>query len=541
MKIVEQRVLRGPNIYSPRPAFLAVLDLEDLDDVSSAAIPGFAERLIALIPTLDEHRCSLGYRGGFVERLREGTYMAHIVEHVLIELQCLAGPELGFGKARMVKGRPRHYRIVCSYLIEPLVVQALPFAMEIVERLARGEPVPDFEARLDALTDIADAEALGPSTQAVVDAATKRGIPTLRLAGATSLFQLGWGAQAKRVRATITGDSSYLAVDIASDKDLTKQLLAEAGLPVPRGETVRTVERALAFMQRLRRPVVVKPLDANQGKGVTVDVRDEACLVAAFARAREWGRSVLVEEFIEGDDYRVLVVDGRVVAASHRRPPSVNGDGVHTVRELVEQENRNPLRGRGHNTPLTRIRLDEAAQEELRKQGFGPDAVPPAGTLVRLRGNANLSTGGTAADVTDRLHPETARACERAAKAIGLDVAGIDLVCQDAGRTLGAQHGAIIEVNAAPGIRMHEHPSSGMPRRAGAAIVDSLFRDGEEGRIPTIAVTGTNGKTTTTLALASVMRAAGYRTGAATTEGIWLDNERIARGDCSGYWSARML
>ncbi|HYD54495.1 MAG TPA: cyanophycin synthetase [Gemmatimonadaceae bacterium] len=541
MKIVEQRLLRGPNIHSPRPAFQAIVDLEDLDDVSSAAIAGFAERLVALIPSLDEHRCSTGHRGGFVERLHEGTYMAHIAEHVLIELQCLAGPELGFGKARMVKGRPRHYRIVTSYVVEPLVLAAFPLALEIVERLAKGQEVPDFETRLDALRDLADDDALGPSTRAVVEAAQARNIPALRLAEGTGFFQLGWGARAQRIRATITGRTSHVAVDVASDKQLTKELLGQAAIPVPRGSTVRTPEALLDAMRRIGRPVTIKPLDANQGKGVTVDVRDEASALAAFARAQEWGRRVIVEESIRGEDHRVLVVAGRVVAASRRRPPQVAGDGVHTVAELVAGENRNPLRGSGHLSPLTRIRLDAAALELLAMQGLAPESIVPAGTLVLLRGNANLSTGGTAEDVTDRLHPDTAHACERAARAVGLDVAGVDLVCEDIGRGLGEQRGAIIEVNAAPGIRMHEFPSSGVARRAGAAIVDSLFRPGEDGRIPVIAVTGTNGKTTTTLAIGSVMRAAGYHTGVTTTEGVYIDERQVKQGDCSGYWSARMV
>jgi cyanophycin synthetase len=540
MKIVEHRLLRGPNIHSPRPAFLAVLDLEDLDEVSSAALPGFADRLVKLIPTLDEHRCSTGRRGGFVERLHEGTYMAHIVEHVLIELQCLAGTEVGFGKARMVRGVPRHYRIVCSYLIENVVVEAASFALHVVASIARNEEVPDFEQRVAALRAIVRSEELGPSTRAVVEAARQRGIPVMRLAEGTSLFQLGWGSRAVRIRATITGRSSYIAVDLASDKQLTKTLLRQCGIPVPAGDPALSADEAVQIMKRIGRPVTIKPLDANQGKGVTVNIQTEEAARAAFEFAHQWSRRVIVEEYIDGDDHRVLVVGDRVVAASHRRPPSVTGDGIHTVRELADAENQNPLRGDGHGSALTRIPLDPSAEQELVKQGLTWEAVPVAGRHVRLRGNANLSTGGTAEDVTDRLHPDTERACVRAAQTIGLDVAGVDLVCRDVGRPLQAQRGGVIEVNAAPGIRMHEHPSTGVPRRAGGAIADILVPQ-DDGRIPTIAVTGTNGKTTTTLAIANVMRMAGYRTGVTTTEGVFIDGHTVMTGDCTGYWSARMV
>jgi cyanophycin synthetase len=426
-------------------------------------------------------------------------------------------------------------------LSESLVQQALVLSLQTVDHLAHGRSVPEFPQRLAELRALVRREALGPSTAAIVNAARQRGIPVLRLADASSLFQLGWGARAQRVRATITGRTGHVAVDIASDKHLTKRLLSEAGIAVPRGEIVQTVQGALAVMQRLGLALAVKPLDANQGKGVTVNVQGEEALRAAFARAAEWSRRVIVEEFIEGDDHRVLVVGDRVVAASRRHPPSVTGDGSRTVRQLVEAENGNPLRGDGHATPLSRIPLDAGALEALAKQGLDFDSVPPEGTLVYLRGNANLSTGGTAEDVTDRLHPETASACVRAARAIGLDVAGIDLMCVDIGRALHAQRGAIIEINAAPGIRMHEHPSSGIARRAGEAIVDSLFEQRSDGRIPIIAVTGTNGKTTTTLAIGSILRHAGYRTGVTTTEGVYIEEQVIARGDYTGYWSARMV
>jgi cyanophycin synthetase len=539
MKVVERRVLRGPNLHSRSPCFMAVLDLEQLDEVSSTDVPGFTDRLVALIPSLEEHRCSPGHRGGFIERLREGTYMAHIVEHVTIELQCLAGHEVGFGKARMVRGQARHYRVVVAYQEEEAVERAFDMAVDLVQRIAAGEPYA-IDAAVAQLKAIAARVALGPSTRAIVEAARNRSIPVVRLTPTANLFQLGWGVAQQRIQAATTSQTNYIAVGIASDKELTKRLLEEAGIPVPQGETVSTLEAAQAAARRIDGPVVVKPLDGNQGKGVSTGVLHPA-VADAFARARLHGEEVIVEQHINGHDYRVLVIGDQVVAAARRVPPSVVGDGVSTVRQLVERENLAPVRGDGHENVLTKIRLDDICAVELALQGQGFDTVPAAGLRVRLRGNANLSTGGTAEDVTAVVHPETARACVRAARKIGLDVAGIDLVCADIERPLREQRGAIIEVNAAPGIRMHEHPSQGERHHVGAAIVDSLFPRHSDGRIPTIAITGTNGKTTTTLAISHVMQRLGRVTGTATTEGVFINGQMIASGDCTGYWSARSV
>lgn len=540
MKILERRMLRGPNIHSDRPCFLAVLDLESLDDVSSASVPGFVDALLAAMPTLQRHRCSPGYVGGFVERLRDGTYMAHIVEHVTIELQCIAGTAVGFGKTRAVRGKPRQYRVVVAYKAEGLVEAALDVAIALVTRLAASEPY-DLAEHLERLTQLADQAMLGPSTRAIVDAAEQRGIPAFRLSLRGSLFQLGWGARQQRIQATITSQTNHVAVGIASDKELTKQLLAEAGLPVPRGRTVSSFEGALAAARSAGRAVAIKPLDGNQGKGVTTAVTGDEAVGAAFQRAQAFSRRVIVEQHITGDDYRVLVIGDQLVAASRRVPPEVTGDGHSTIRQLVDVANADPRRGDGHMNVLTKIRLDDAAVKELGHQSLDFDAVPGAGRVVRLRGNANLSTGGTAQDVTSDVHPDTAWACVRAARKIGLDVAGIDLVCGDIARPLADQGGAIIEVNAAPGIRMHEHPSFGERHHVGRAIVDSLFPDDGDGRIPVVAVTGTNGKTTTTLAIAHVMQRLGRVTGAATTEGVTIAGRRVVTGDCTGYWSARTV
>jgi cyanophycin synthetase len=539
MKIVEQRLLRGPNLYAARPCLLTVLDLQDLYQVSSRDIDGFTARLLTAIPSLMSHRCSPGHFGGFVERLKDGTYMGHIVEHVTLELQCLVGTPAGFGRTRRVRGEPGRFRVVCAFKDEHVVTQAFDLAVELVAALAHGRDY-DLSEPLAALRRTAERHAVGTSTAAVLKAARRRRIPYFRVTETGNLFQLGWGSRQKRLQATMTGDASNIACRIASDKQLTKALLKEAGVPVPDGAVVTTVEEAQRAARRLRGPATVKPLDANQGKGVTTRCTTPEEVAEAFEGARRHSRSIIVERFIEGQDYRVLVTGDKVAAASLRRPPTVIGDGHRSVRELVEVENQNPARGKGHANIMTQIALDEHAATQLRKQGYTFDSVPSVGVPVTLRSNANLSTGGTAEDVTDLLPEETRDTCVRAARKIGLDVAGIDLVCRDISQPLENQLGAIIEVNAAPGIRMHQYPASGTPRDAGDAIVDAMYGD-RDGRIPVIAITGTNGKTTTALMTGHCVRLAGLRTGVTTTEGIYLDGKRIVKGDCSGYWSARTV
>ncbi len=539
MKTIEQRLLRGPNLYAAKPCLLSVLDLEDLHGVTSRDVPGFTEALLAILPGLMSHRCSPGYAGGFVERLRDGTYMGHIVEHVTLALQCLVGQPVGFGRTRRVREHPGQFRVVCAYKDEHVACEAFDLACALVDALAHGQAFA-LEAPLAALQHTADRHAIGTSTAAVLKAARRRKIPYFRVAETSNLFQLGFGSRQKRLQATMTGDASNIACRIASDKQLTKTLLKEAGVPVPDGTVVTTVEEAQRAARRLRGPATIKPLDANQGKGVTTRCTTPEEVGEAFEAARKHSRSIIVERFIEGQDYRVLVTGEKVAAASLRRPPTVVGDGRRSISELVAQENLNPARGKGHANVMTQIALDEHAAIELRKQGYDADSVPPAGMPVTLRGNANLSTGGTAEDVTALLPEETRDICVRAARKIGLDVAGIDLVCRDIAQPLDSQHGAVIEVNAAPGIRMHQYPADGTPRDAGDAIVEAMYGE-RDGRIPVIAITGTNGKTTTALMTGHCVRQAGLRTGVTTTEGIYIDGKRIIKGDCSGYWSARTV
>jgi cyanophycin synthetase len=526
MRIKEERLLRGPNLWADTPCLLAIIET----GAGDAATPGFVARLLAALPGIAPEAAA---------RLSDSGCAAEAVEPVVMALQRLAGAPGAFSCTVTPSGGDSHYRAVCGYSIEQVATEALAHALELIATLSAGEAftVADAVERLHAT---ATRYAIGTSTGAVLAAAHRRGIPSLRLTDEANLFQLGWGSRQKRLQATITGATNAIAVGIASDKQLTKALLEQAGVPTPAGSTATTLEEAQRIAGRLGRLVTIKPLDGNQGKGVTTMCGTPEEVARAFEHARSYGRRVIVEEYLSGRDYRVLVTGTNVAAASWRRPPCVVGDGHSSVRELVEVENRNPARGAGHTNILTRIPLDELAEQTLARQGYGLDSVPPAGAQVDLRGNANLSTGGTAEDVTDLLPESTRELCVRTARTIGLDVAGIDIVCEDIALPLRGQHGGIIEVNAAPGIRMHQYPSRGQSRDAGAAIVDALFGE-DVGRIPVIAVTGTNGKTTTSLMIAHAARRAGVRAGAATTSGVFIDGELTLSGDCTGYRSARSV
>jgi cyanophycin synthetase len=525
MRILEQRFLRGPNLYSAAPCLMAVADPAGLD-----LAPGFGARLLALLPELSPEVAA---------RLAGIQNAAQALEPVVMELQRLAGAPADFSQTLDVPRKTEVRRAVCGYRTEQVARLAFDTALDLIKAVARGEDF-DLARALDALHETAEDYAIGTSTGAVVNAALKRGIPSLRITDEANLFQLGWGSKQKRLQATITGATNSIAVGIASDKQLTKTLLEQAGVPVPGGSTVTTLADAQRVARRLGGPATIKPLDANQGKGVTTTCTTPEEVERAFEHARKYGRYVIVEEFLAGRDYRVLVTGNKIAAASWRRPPCVTGDGKSTVRELVEVENRNPARGEGHTNILTKIPLDDLAASTLAKQGYGFDSIVPGGVSVDLRGNANLSTGGTAEDVTDLLPEETREICIRAARTIGLDVAGIDVICQDISQPLREQKGGIIEVNAAPGIRMHQYPSRGTPRDAGAAIVEALFGD-SDGRIPVVAITGTNGKTTTSLLIAHAARLSGLRTGVTTTEGVYIDGQLTMKGDCTGYRSARSL
>ncbi len=537
MKIESIKSIPGPNVYTDEPVLVATLDLEDLADTASDEIDGFVDRLLALLPGLHEHHCSPGHPGGFVERLRRGTYMGHIVEHIALELSGHAGIEVGFGKTRYA-GTPGRYNVVVEYKAEHAMKHLVRAAVEIVEAVRNGVPF-DLEACFRTAHEIIEDTELGPSTLAIVEAARKRNIPVRRLNDA-SLIQLGYGRYRRLIEATVTNHTNMIAVDIAQDKALTKALLGEASIPVPHGTVVRSAEEAVSALGELSPPLVVKPLDGNQGKGVSMELRTEEDIRRAFETASRFCDQVLVEEQLMGQDYRVLVVNGTMVAAAERRPAHVTGDGKHTVQELIELTNLDPRRGEGHRKCLTRINVDDVTTACLLAAGKCLESVPATGEIVVLRDNANLSTGGTATDVTDIVHPEVRSLCERAARLIGLDVCGIDLVMPDISKA-PAPGGGIVELNAAPGIRMHQSPSCGTPRDVGGAIVDMLYPPGVPSRIPIIAITGTNGKTTTARLIRHIMASRGLTVGMTSTDGIYIGDQRIATGDMSGPRSARSV
>ena len=537
MKIEAMRTLAGPNVYTHRPALLMRLDLEELAGRETHEVGGFVERLLAALPGLSTHHCSRGYEGGFVERLMEGTYFGHVVEHVTLELTGLAGVGVTHGKTR-AEEEPRVYNVVVEYKAEQATRYLLETAVALVEALVRGEKFP-LEEKVEEARRIAARTELGPSTRAIIEAAARRGIPWERV-GTGSIVRLGWGRHRRFIQAATSDLTSSVAVETACDKDLTKLVLEQAAVPVPHGLVVATEEEALAAFEDLGAPVVVKPLDGRQGYGVSLNLSTAEEVRAAFRIARDFSADVLVEELLRGRNYRVLVVNGETVAASERLPCHVRGDGAHTVAELVEIANRDPLRGEGHEKPLTKIVVDEIVLAHLRKNGLALDYVPAPGEAVTLRDGINLSTGGVARDVTDEVHPSVRLLCERAARAVGLDICGVDLVLEDISQPFEPGSGGVIELNASPGLRMHVFPSEGRPRDVGGKIVEMLFPAGD-GRIPVVSVTGTNGKTTVARMIGHVLASTGLNVGVTTTDGIWVGGRQIAKGDTTGPHSARTV
>ena len=545
MKLEETRVYRGPSPYGYRPVIRLTLDLEELEAHPSNVIPGFVERLLADIPSLDEHGCSYGEPGGFVRRLRDGTWFGHIAEHVALELQCLAGTPVTYGKTRSA-GRDGRYHVIFSYEDEQVGKRAADLALRYLRGILpagfadRLDPPVVLRTELEELARLAERVALGPSTRSLVEEAKRRGIPTLRL-NDRSLVQLGWGVHQQRIQATVTSQTRHIAVEIAQDKQLTNALLEKAGLPVPRHERAGCAAEAVEIAERFGYPVVVKPMDLSHGRGVALDLRDAAQVTLAWDKAFELSNYVLVEAYHQGNDHRVLVVDGNVVAVAERVPGHVVGDGARTIGALVEAVNADPRRGVGHEKVLTRIEIDHQAERLLKLAGRTLDTVLAAGEVFALRTTGNLSTGGTAVDKTDVIHPDNAEIAVRAAKVIGLDVAGVDLICEDISKSVRDHGGVIVEINAAPGFRMHVAPTVGTPRNVAAPVIEMLFPAGATARIPTAAITGTNGKTTTSRMVAHILKMGGKRVGLTTTDGIYIDGERILRGDMTGPWSARVV
>src|SRR5580692_9783882 len=549
MQITERRVYVGPSLYAHFPVIRLTIDLGDLEKWPSAKIQGFNDRLLTALPALDQHHCSYSEAGGFVRRLKdgEGTWLGHVFEHVAIELQCQAGAKVSFGKTRGT-GEPGVYHVVYEYEEERVGLEAGVLAHQLLEeilpdRLRTAEVVPpdfDIRAEIRSLIRYAEDRQLGPSTFSLVHAAETRDIPWLRL-NDRSLLQFGQCKHQKRIQATITSSTSHIAVELASDKEETNKLLGDLGLPVPRQRLVRSEKEAVRAADKLGYPVVLKPLDANHGRGVTTDVRDEAQVKLAFEKAREHSRSVIVETFLEGLDHRMLVIGGELVAVAKRVPGHVVGDGKHTIAELVDEVNADPRRGIGHEKVLTRIELDPEAERMMARKSYTAASVPPKDEMVMLRGTGNLSTGGTAIDLTDVTHPDNREVAKRAARAIGLDVVGVDFITPDMTRSHREVGGGICEVNAAPGFRMHVAPTEGTPRDVGKLVIDMLFPPGTPSRIPIATVTGTNGKTTTARMLAHIHKMNGSTVGLTTTDGVYVDGERTVSGDMTGPVAARMV
>lgn len=548
MQILETRVYRGPNLYALWPTIRLHVDLGELESYPTTKLPGFADRLLELIPTLREHTCGLGVPGGFVQRMEEdeGTWLGHVLEHIAIELQCLAGTWVTFGKTRG-EGLPTgHYHVVYSYIEEPVGIGAGRLALRLIRHLlpperAAHDPSPfDWSEELEGFIRMAQRRSLGPSTRALVKAAEERGIPWMRL-DESSLVQLGHGKHQRRIRAAVTSETRCIAAEIASDKRLTRQVLDDLGLPVPRQALVWDADEAVEEAERIGYPVVVKPLDANHGNGVAINLKTAEQVRDAFEKARDAGSGVLVESLLQGNDYRILVVNGTVVAAAQRVPGHVVGDGKHTIAELVEIENSDPRRGVGHEKVLTRLALDDQALRLISEAGHTLETVLPEGETFYLRSTGNLSTGGTAIDKTDSIHYDVRVMAERAVRAIGLDVAGVDYLSPDISRSYKDVGGGIVEVNAGPGFRAHLAPTEGQPRDVAGKVIEMLFPSGTTSRIPIAAITGTNGKTTTTRMVGHMLKLAGYTVGMTTTDGVYIDGALTLRGDMTGPFSSQLV
>ena len=538
LRVSRLRAVRGPNFWRLAPVIACDVRLGSLESVPSTAMPGFNERLVAALPTLREHPCSRGTEGGFLERLDEGTHLPHILEHVALELQTLAGSDVSFGRV-VPSGDEGVWWLIVEYEEEDVGLQSVREAVRLVKACMTGEEI-DVAEMVEDLHDTLESVRLGPSTAAIVEEARRRGIPVRRL-NSYSLVQLGLGKNLRRVQAAMSDYTSAIAVEIAQDKDDTRRVLGNIGLPVPQGGIASSVERAVELAEEIGFPLILKPLDASHGRGISGRLDDEEGLRRAWEANKDMGRRMVIERFVTGRDHRVLVVDGKVVAVAERVPAHVIGDGTHTIRELIQAANEDPRRGRGHTKVLTHLPDDRHTDAYLEKTGRSIDQVPAEGEQVFLRATANLSTGGTSVDRTDEMHPDNVTACEMAAGIVGLDIAGIDVLSPDISVPFRENGAVIIEVNAAPGLRMHSHPSEGTPRNVGAPIIDMLYPPGTPFTIPVIAITGTNGKTTTTRLTAHLFRQTGKTVGFTTTDGVYLQNRQVMEGDMTGPFSANII
>lgn len=540
MKIIDFKILRGPNYWSIRRSKLIQmqLDLEELEEKPTNKIPGFSARLQQLLPGMYEHRCSVGVPGGFFERVEEGTWMGHVIEHIALELQTMAGMTTGFGRTRGT-GKTGEYYVVYSYVEEDAGVFAGESAVKIAQALIDGVDY-DLEKDIQTLREIREETALGPSTGGIVKEAAKRGIPFIRL-NKYSLVQLGYGMYQKRIRATIASTTSTIAVDIAGDKEETKALLDAAEIPVPKGVTIHNEEELQKAINYIGFPSVIKPVDGNHGKGATTNINSKEMAEIAFLAAKNYSRNVIYEKFIKGFDFRLLVINHKFICAALRTPASVVGNGKSTIKELIDETNKDERRGFGHEKVLTQISIDNFTLTMISNAGYTLDSVLKPGEQLLLKPTANLSTGGTSTDVTEEVHSANIFMAERISKIIGLDICGIDVMAPDLKNPITENGGAVLEVNAAPGFRMHLEPTEGLPRNVAEPVIDMLFPKGSNGRIPIIAVTGTNGKTTTTRLIAHICKAVGYKVGFTTSDGVYIQNNLMMKGDCTGPVSAQFV
>lgn len=540
MVIREINAMRGPNYWSIRrhKLIVMVLDLEEMENRPSNSIEGFKERLEKKFPDMYEHRCSVGVPGGFFERVSEGTWMGHIIEHIALEIQTMAGMDVGFGRTRGY-GEKGVYNVVFAYMEEAVGVYAASAAVRICESLIIGEEY-DMSKDIQEMREIREEVRLGPSTGSIVEEAAFRGIPWIRL-NKHSLCQLGYGAHQKRIQATVTSETSNIAVEIAGDKEDTKYLLEQAEIPVPRGQILQSEINLQEVVEYIGFPLVTKPIDGNHGRGISVNIKNLEDAVSGFRAAKMVSNSVIIERYITGDDYRLLVINNILVAAAKRTPAHVVGDGKKNIEQLVHDVNRDPRRGYGHENVLTQISINDLTLGIITANGYTLKTVLNPGEILILKDTANLSTGGTAEDVTDIVHPANIFMAERISKIIDLDICGIDIVTTDISKPLEETDGAVIEVNAGPGFRMHLAPTKGLPRNVAAPVIDKLFPYGSTGKIPIIAVTGTNGKTTTTRLIAHFAKQKGLKVGYTTSDGIYIQNRMLTKGDCTGPLSAEFV
>ena len=540
MKIREIRAMRGPNYWSIRRHKLIVmtLDLEDYEEKPTNKIDGFLERLKAMFPGMYEHRCSVGCAGGFFQRVEEGTWMGHVIEHIALEIQSLAGMEVGFGRTRGY-GEEGVYSVVFSYLEEKAGRYAAEAATNIAIALSENTPY-DLEVDIQEMREIRESERLGPSTGSIIEEAVSRGIPWMRL-NKYSLCQLGYGVNQKRIQATVSSTTSSIGVEVACDKEDTKHLLEQANIQVAKGDIVRTERQLKAAVRYVGYPLVIKPINGNHGRGITININDWDAALEGYKAAKEISRSVIVERFVVGDDYRLLVIDHKLVAAAKRTPANVIGNGKDTIQTLIDTVNADPRRGYGHENVLTMIKVNEMTENILSAKNYTLDTILEKDEVLHLKDTANLSTGGTAEDMTENVHPENIFMAERISKVIDLDICGIDVMTTDISKPLRETGGAVLEVNAGPGFRMHLAPTEGMPRNVASSVIDMMYPMGSTSRIPIVAITGTNGKTTTTRLIAHMVKMMGHKVGYTTSDGIYIQNHMLDRGDCTGPTSAEFV